>query len=241
MVTGPSAVILAGGRGTRLRPLTTLIPKPLVPIGSRHSILDIAIAQLAAAGFSHIWIAVGHLSHLIRATIGDGCRWGVDITYIEENEPLGTAGPLTGIDDLPEHFLVMNGDVLCDVDPAELVREHAASRASLTVTAVEREVRHDYGVLSLDDGAVRAFDEKPVEHFYVSAGIYVVDRALIRRYPRNEAVGFDSLIRDRIDASDPPAVHVHGGIWFDVGRPGDYDEVNADAEGLIAKLLRRVP
>lgn len=236
-MTRPAAVILAGGLGTRLRPLTTLIPKPLVPIGSRHSILDIAIAQLAAAGFGHVWIAVGHLSHLIRATIGDGSRWGIEITYVEESEPLGTAGPLTQISDLPEHVLVMNGDVLCDLDPARLVREHVSSGVSLTVTAVEREVRHDYGVLALENSRVSGFEEKPVEHFFVSAGIYVVARQLIDEYEQERAVGFDTLIHDRIAAGDAPGVHVHRGIWFDVGRPGDYDEVNADAEGLIAKLL----
>ncbi len=231
------AVILAGGKGTRLRPLTTLIPKPLVPIGSRHSILDIAIAQLAAADFEHVWITVGHLSHLIRATIGDGTRWGLAITYVEESQPLGTAGALTQIANLPEHVLVMNGDVLSDLDPAALVRSHIRSGATLTVTAVERESRHDYGVLSLEGTQVRAFEEKPTARFFVSAGIYVVSRGVFDAYEPNCAIGFDTIIMDRIAVGDPPAVHVHNGIWYDVGRPDDYDEVNTDAEGLISKLL----
>lgn len=236
-MTGPHAVILAGGLGTRLRPLTTLIPKPLVPIGDRHSIIDVAIAQLAAAGFEEIRIAVGHLSHLIKATIGDGERWGTRIRYIEETTPLGTAGPLTLAEGLPAHFLVMNGDVLCDIDYRAMLREHSEENRLLTVAAVERTVQHEYGVLQVQDSRLISFGEKPVESFLVSTGVYVVAHAAVAGYDRESVLGFDTLIQDLIERGNPPHVYLHRGHWFDVGRPDDYDTVNEHAADLLGELL----
>ena len=110
------AIIMAGGQGTRLRPYTTLIPKPLVPLGGKYAILEVVLHQLKTAGFDHITIAVNHLAHLITAYFGDGSRLGLKIDYSFEDAPLSTIGPLTLIEDLPENFLVMNGDILCDLD-----------------------------------------------------------------------------------------------------------------------------
>ncbi len=123
------AVILAGGRGVRLRPFTTVIPKPLVPIGEEHSILEIVLLQLAHQGFTHVTLAIGHFGHLIRSFVGDGSRWGLQINYVEEESPLGTIGPLLPIlDTLPEHFLVMNGDILTDLPFGDLLRGHIKLR-----------------------------------------------------------------------------------------------------------------
>jgi NDP-mannose synthase len=236
-MNGPEAVILAGGRGVRLRPLTTLIPKPLVPIGERHSILDVILEQLANAGFGHARIAVGHLRHVIKATIGDGERGGMRISYLEESEPLGTAGPLTTAEHLPDHFLVMNGDILCDMDYAAFASQHAESGALLTVAAVERLVRHEYGVIHVDDGKLTQFGEKPVDSFLVSTGIYGVSRSVFDRYLPGSFLGFDTVIHDLIADGVPPSVYTHRGLWFDVGRPDDYDEVNSRSDEILRKLL----
>src|SRR5258706_10706877 len=128
------AVILAGGRGTRLRPFTTLIPKPLVPLGGRYSILEIVLMQLAKAGFTHVTLAVNHLSNLIKAYFGEGSQWNIKIDYSLEDRPLSTIGPLTLIHDLPETFLVMNADILCDLDSARFFREHGESGTEVSVS-----------------------------------------------------------------------------------------------------------
>ena len=145
------AIILAGGKGTRLRPYTTLIPKPLVPLGGKYSILEIIIMQLARSGFTHITLAVNHLSHLIMAYFGDGSRFGVKLDYsIEENE-LSTIGPLTLVDDLPENFLVMNGDILCDLDYRAFLETHVKAGSRISVSAYRRQVKIDFGVLLYDE------------------------------------------------------------------------------------------
>ena len=172
------AVILAGGKGTRLRPYTTRLPKPLVPIGEEHSILEIALTQLARCGFGQVTLAIGHFGDLIRSYIGDGSRWGVGIDYTKPEEvPLGTMGPVLRIlDQLPEQFLVMNGDVLTDLDYSDLMRQHGQSGAPLTVATYQREVRIDYGVLTTKEGRVVEFTEKPTIDYRVSMGIYACSK-----------------------------------------------------------------
>src|SRR5437764_11165068 len=158
------AVILARGKGIRLRPYTTRLPKPLVPIGEEHSIMEILLAQLARSGFGQVTVAIGHLGELIRSYLGDGSRWGVRVDYsLPEETPLGTLGPvLRLLDRLPETFLVMNGDVLTDLDYTDLMRRHTESGAPLTVATSQRHERIDYGVLTTREGRVVEFTEKPV-------------------------------------------------------------------------------
>ncbi|MDD5691361.1 MAG: nucleotidyltransferase family protein, partial [Candidatus Omnitrophica bacterium] len=129
------AIILAGGKGSRLKPYTTLIPKPLVPIGGECSVLELVIQKLAKEGFTHITLAVSHLVDLVMAYFGDGKKWGVLIDYSLEDKPLNTVGPLTIIDNLPENFLVMNSDVLCDLDFKEFYDAHVKSGANISVAA----------------------------------------------------------------------------------------------------------
>ena len=141
-------VIMAGGKGVRLRPYTTSLPKPLVPIGDSYAILEIVLHQLASYGFTHATLAINHLGSLIRAFVGDGSRYGLHVDYVEERVPLSTVGPLFGLRDrLPEHFLVMNGDILTDLNYADLLMAHSASGAPLTVAAFRRSVKIDFGVL----------------------------------------------------------------------------------------------
>lgn len=234
-------MILAGGRGVRLRPYTTAFPKPLVPIGDEHAILEIVLRQLAAAGFGSVSIAIGHLGQLIRAYCGDGSQWSLSIDYWPEDEPLGTMGPIVGhLDELPEHFLVMNGDILTDLDFAAVLAGHAASGAALTVATYERCVQVDFGVLELDaEGADRvvAFREKPIEHFSVSMGVYGLSRDALRRFTPGRALGFDDVMLEFLRSGEPPRAHRFGGYWLDIGRPDDYDRANEEWEQLRPRLL----
>ena len=147
------AVILAGGKGVRLRPYTTSLPKPLVPIGDQYSILEIIMRQLAQQGFQTVTLAIGHLGQLIRAYVGDGSQWGMKVDYAVEESPLGTIGPLLMLRErLPEHFLVMNGDILTDLDFGDLLAQHRRAAAPLTVATYAREVKIDFGVLTAHEG-----------------------------------------------------------------------------------------
>ncbi|KAB1906264.1 NTP transferase domain-containing protein [Micromonospora sp. AMSO31t] len=220
-------VIMAGGAGVRLRPYTSTLPKPLVPIGESYAILEIVLRQLAARRFTHVTLAINHLGSLIRAFVGDGSRFGLAVDYVEEQQPLSTIGPLFGIRErLPEHFLVMNGDVLTDLDYADLLASHARSGAPLTVATYRRSVKIDFGVLELAGDKVTSFSEKPVLHYRVSMGVYGLSRSTIARYPVGQPFGFDQLVLDLLGRGEPPAGYEFDGYWLDIGRPEDYDEAN---------------
>lgn len=234
------AVILAGGKGVRLRPYTTRLPKPLVPIGEEHTILEIVLSQLARCGFTRATLAIGHFGHLIRSYIGDGSQWGIQIDYTEPEEvPLGTIGPVLRIlDQLPEQFLVMNGDVLTDIDYSDLMRQHREAGAQLTVATYERQVRIDFGVLTSQDDKVVGFREKPAIDYQVSMGVYACSRQALTRYTPGLPFGFDELVLDMLARSTPPQSYAFHGYWFDIGRPDDYDRVNAEFGLIRSSLLR---
>jgi NDP-sugar pyrophosphorylase family protein len=232
------AVILAGGKGVRLRPYTTTLPKPLVPIGDSHSILDIVLHQLSAYGFTSVTLAINHLGRLIRAFVGDGSQWGMQIDYAEETVPLSTVGPLFGLRDrLPEHFLVMNGDVLTGLDFGDLLQAHVLSGAPLTVATALRSAKIDFGVLEVTDAKIVGFTEKPSLTYRVSMGVYGMSRATIDPYPEGLAFGFDELVLDLLEQGRPPATHDFDGFWLDIGRPEDYDEANRSFATLRPVLL----
>ncbi len=231
-------VILAGGKGVRLRPYTTALPKPLVPIGDSYAILDILLQQLRTFGFTGVTLAIGHLGSLIRAFVGDGARWDLDVDYTEESKPLSTIGPLFAIRDrLPEHFLVMNGDVLTNLDYAALLRAHSESGAPLTVATARRRVLIDFGVLQISDGRIVGFSEKPTLDYRVSMGVYGLTRKTIGAYPPGMAFGFDDLVLDLLDRQENPGTYEFDGYWLDIGRPDDYDEANRSFERLRPLLL----
>lgn len=216
------AVILAGGMGTRLRPYTVVLPKPLMPVGD-YPILEVVIRQLAKHRFDHITIAVNHQAQLIRAFFGDGAKWKVRIDYSLENQPLGTMGPLRLISDLPPHFLVMNGDVLTDLDFAAFHDEHVAEDRLFTISSHLREQKIDYGVLVTNpEGTLRDFQEKPTSGYEVSMGIYMVNRDILDFVPSERLYGFDTLMRDLLAAGRPVRVKQFNGYWLDIGRPDDY-------------------
>ncbi|MEU4492316.1 sugar phosphate nucleotidyltransferase [Streptomyces sp. NBC_00210] len=233
------AVILAGGKGVRLRPYTTALPKPLVPIGDQHAILEIVLRQLATAGFTSATIAIGHLGHIIRAYVGNGSQWGLRVGYSTEESPLGTMGPLlTLLDRLPENFLVMNGDILTDLDYGDVVRQHSASGAPLTVATYARKVSIDFGVLTTESGRVVGFAEKPSMDYRVSMGVYGLSRDTLAGYTPGLPLGFDELMLDLLRSQNPPHTYEFDGYWLDIGRPDDYDRANAEFtthRGLLLK------
>ncbi|MBT2489513.1 nucleotidyltransferase family protein [Streptomyces sp. ISL-96] len=233
------AVILAGGKGVRLLPYTTALPKPLVPIGDQHAILEIVLRQLAAAGFTSCTIAIGHLGHIIRAYVGNGSQWGLRVGYSTEDSPLGTMGPvLTMMDRLPEHFLVMNGDILTDLDFGDVVRQHQKSDAPLTVATYARKVAIDFGVLTTESGRVVGFAEKPSMDYRVSMGVYGLSRDTLAAYTPGLPLGFDELVLDLLAAKTPPHAYDFDGYWLDIGRPDDYDRANAEFTTRRGELLK---
>jgi NDP-sugar pyrophosphorylase family protein len=237
----PGAVILAGGRGSRLAPYTTVLPKPLLPVGDR-AILDIVLRQLATAGFGEITIAVGHLAHLVQAVLGDGSAHGLRIRYHLEAEPLGTAGPLAHIDGLAETFLTMNGDVLTDLDYGELVDAHRQAGNAMTIATHRRTVETDYGVLrtSGDGGrtqAVVGYEEKPSLHFRVSMGVYVLEPAAVAHVPRDVAFDVPDLVQALLAAGAPVGSFPHDGYWLDIGRHDDYERAQREADAVLPRLL----
>ena len=226
------AVILAGGKGTRLKPYTIAMPKPLVPIGTTP-ILEIIIKQLINSGFNHITLSVNHMADFIKAFFGDGSKWNIKIDYSFEEKPLSTMGPLHLIPDLPDNFLVMNGDVLTDIKFGDFLNKHIEQGNIFTISSYQRVVKNDYGVLEInDDNELRAFREKPETKFDVSMGVYAVNKEVLKTIPKNTFYGFDTLMLDLIDQKRYPKTIVHNGYWLDIGRPEDYEKAVNEYDNL---------
>lgn len=232
------AVVLAGGKGSRLKPYTAVIPKPLMPIGER-TIVEILLRQLAHFGVTDVLMCVGHLAHLIEAVVGDGSRHGLAVEYRHEDEPLGTVGPLRAFSrDLPEHFLVMNGDILCDLDFAALHQAGIAGGAPLTVAVCERVSKIDLGVLDIDaDGRATGFREKPSYTFWVSMGAYAMSRAVLDFIPEGRPFGFDDLMHAMLAAGTPIRTFPFRGHWLDIGRSDDFAQAQDEFERHAERYL----
>jgi len=232
------AVVLAGGRGTRLRPFTSSLPKTLVPIGGETPVIEIVLRQLAHHGFRRVTIAIGHLGPLIQEVVGDGSQWGIEVDYSTEERALSTIGPVIQIlDRLPDHFLVLNGDILTDLDYAALWSAHVTSGAPLTIATFHRTVAVDFGVLEVDGVEVIGFREKPILDYAVSMGVYGLSRATLAAYPAGKPFGFDELVLDLLRRGLRPRSHRFDGYWLDIGRLQDYEQANADFGRLRARLL----
>ncbi len=231
------AIILAGGKGTRLKPYTITLPKPLVPVGGELPILEIVIRQLNRAGFNHITIAVNHMAELVMAFFGDGSRWKTRIDYSIEESPLSTIGPLTLIRDLPPNFLVMNGDILCDLDYSDFYQHHVEQQNDLTVSVYKRKTTIDFGVITYDSNNIATgFVEKPVYHFDVSMGVYCLNRNMVDQLSKGTRYGFDDLMLDGIRNGQRIGVRPFQGFWLDLGRPEDFDLANEKYEQLKGKI-----
>lgn len=231
------AVILAGGRGTRLRPYTVVLPKPLMPIGD-CPILEVIIRQLAHAGFGRITLAVNHQAELIKAFFGDGSKWNIGIDYSLEQSPLGTMGPLKLIHDLPENFLVMNGDILTDLDFGAFHDTHVAERRMFTISSHARQQMVDYGVLEISPAKILVgFHEKPKTEYQVSMGVYMLSRDVLTHIPEGRAYGFDTLMIDLIETGKRVDAQAFSGYWLDIGRPDDYMQAIDQFESMRSRFL----
>ena len=232
------AIILAGGKGSRLGPYTTVLPKPLLPIGDR-AILDVVVHQLRDYGFSDLTLAVGYLAHLVRAVMADGESHGVTIEYHEESEPLGTVGPLALLDDLDDTFLVMNGDVLTTLNYGDLMDIHKKAGNVLTIASHRRVLRADYGVLHVgedlgDTQRITGFEEKPEIPYVVSMGVYVMEPHALDLIERGERLDLPDLVLRLLDAGEQVGSYLYDGYWLDIGRHEDYEKAITEFEQLKA-------
>lgn len=222
------AVVLAGGKGARLAPYTTVLPKPLMPVDDLP-ILEIVLRQLKVAGVANVTLAVGHLASLLEAYFGNGDRLGLSIGYSLEQEPLGTAGPLALIPPPHEPFFVMNGDVLTDIDFREMYRRHVDDRAALTVAVFGRRVKIDLGVLEIsDDSRVTNYIEKPSFDYNVSMGIYVMSPAVLDFVPAGRPWDLPDLVLALLAEQKRVVAYQHRGYWLDIGRPDDYAQATEE-------------
>jgi len=249
------AIVLAGGKGTRLMPYTRVFPKPLVPIGDMP-VLEILLRQMARAGVRDVVLTVGHLSELIRAFFQDGAALGLNIAYSYEETPLGTAGPLALVDGLDETFLVTNGDVLTTLPIAELVAFHKAQGGAATIAMHARQVKIDLGVLLLSGGRRREdfletaalgasgercrvvdYIEKPSYNYLVSMGLYVFEPRVLRYISRGQRLDFPDLVKALLAAGEVVNGFPFDGYWQDLGRPDDYEQAVADFDRMKAEFL----
>jgi NDP-sugar pyrophosphorylase family protein len=231
------AVILAGGKGSRLAPYTKVIPKPLMPIGDMP-ILEVLLRQVRRAGVNEAILSVGHMASLLQAFFQEGEHLGMKIRYSYEDQPLGTAGPLTLIDGLDQTFFVMNGDVLTTLDFCDLLDFHRKSGALVTIAMHRRQVKIDLGVLQLDGGhAVTGYIEKPTYDFHVSMGVYVFEPQALAYIPRGQYFDFPSLILKLIENGLKVAGYPFEAYWQDLGRPDDYEQAIQDFETMRAQFL----
>jgi NDP-mannose synthase len=216
------AVIQCGGKGTRLRPYTMILPKPLMPVGSRP-VLELLLKWLRRNDAREVYITTGYLGHLIRSFCGDGHQWDTRITYTEESEPLGTIGPLSLLrDELDEPFLVLNGDVLTDLSLGAFAAYHQQHGGLVTVATTTRKSKMDFGIIEQGDGRITQFREKPVYSHLVSMGIYCMQPKVLDYIPQGVPFGFDDLILCLLSRGLPAFTFGHNGMWMDIGRVEDF-------------------
>lgn len=231
------AVILAGGKGTRLAPYTKVLPKPLMPIGDMP-ILEVILRQIKLAGINDVVLTVGHLSELLRTFFQDGSRLSLNISYNFEDSPLGTAGPIAFVPNLEETFLVMNGDVLSTLPLGELIQFHKTQNAIATIATHHRRVKVDLGVIQWDgDARVTGYIEKPTYDYSVSMGIYVFEPKVLTYIPKGEYYDFPDLVKKLIGVGEKVIGYRFDGYWQDLGRPDDYESAAQDFDQMRSQFL----
>ena len=231
------AVVLAGGKGTRLAPYTTILPKPLMPIGDMP-ILEVMLMQMKRAGVNEVILTVGHLASLLRAYFGYGEQWNMNIHYSYEKEPLGTAGPMSLVKGLDNTFLVTNGDVLTTLDLKELIDFHQKEGGIATIAVHRRQVRIDLGVvLSNDDHRITGYIEKPTYDYTVSMGIYVFEPRVLEYIPTSQYLDFPDLVLKLLAAGEKVVAYPFDDYWMDLGRPDDYQKANEDFSKMKPQFL----
>ena len=232
------AVILAGGKGTRLRPYTVTLPKPLVPVGD-YPILEIIIRQLARSGFKRVTVSTGHLAELIEAYFGDGRRWSVEIDYVREAVPLNTAGALKLISGYEDDFIVINGDTLTNLDYGNFLQEHIGHKAAITIGTKVRESTIDFGVVETDAADfLMNYREKPTYTFPVSMGIYALSRCCVDLIEPGESLGMPDLFCRVLRAGKKIFCLRSECYWLDIGRVDDYEQAQQDFERHKQEFLK---
>lgn len=230
-------VILAGGKGTRLKPYTTVFPKPLMPIGEMP-ILEVVLRQLKHFGFKKITISVNHLADLIQTFFKDGRSLGLDVTYCMEDQPLGTAGSVSLVKDITEHFLVMNGDLLTTLDYGAMMSQHIRSGAQATIGVFPREVKIDFGVLQIDQqDRLVDYMEKPRYEYLVSMGVNAFHKSVLDFIPPNKYLDIPTLMMNLKKAGKQVMTYRSDCEWLDIGRPDDYENAIELFEKSRAKYL----
>lgn len=218
------AVILAGGKGTRLVPLTKVFPKPLVPLGEKP-ILDIILRQLKYFGFTRVTLAVGYMAEMIQTYVSNGERYGIDIEYVFEDEPLGTVGPLARMDHLDQSFLVMNGDVITNLNYSALFQFHKDRKGLLTIGTYKKPFKIDLGIITQEaDNRITDYIEKPLHIFQVSMGVYVFEREVLRYITPDKYLDFPDLVKRLLGSGLPVMSYPFDGYWLDIGNHSDYEK-----------------
>jgi len=232
-----NAVVLAGGKGRRLEPYTTVLPKPLVPVGD-YPILELILRQLKKFGWQNIYLAVGHLAGLIEAYFGNGEKLGINLKYSYEEKPLGTVGPLKLLEGkLSESFLVMNGDVLTDMNLIEFEEFHRKEKGTLTIAVNERSVEIDFGVIQLDGKRIVGYKEKPKESFWVSMGIYFFEKKALRFVPEGKRFDIPDLVIELIKRGENVCAFPYRGFWLDIGREEDLRRAQKEYENRFKHIF----
>lgn len=231
------AIVLAGGKGTRLAPYTKILPKPLMPIDDMP-ILEVLLRQMKSSGVEDVTLSVGHLSALLKSFFQDGSQWGLSIAYSYEAEPLGTAGPISLVRGLDDTFLVTNGDVLTTLSLKELIHFHKRHEAIATIASHQRQIKIDFGVLQRDGNyTLTGYSEKPSIDYLVSMGIYVFEPRVLNFIPKNQYLDFPDLVVKLIAAGEKVVSFPFDGYWKDLGRPDDYEEAAHDFSKMRAQFL----
>lgn len=230
MDTKRTAVVLSGGLGTRLKPFTDAIPKPLLPVGER-AVLEIQIERLRSCGFERVILATNYKADYIEKFLGDGSDYGVELIYSKEREALGTAGPLSLCKQyLSEPFLVMNGDILSLVDYADMYEKACTGGAKLMVGVKKMTMPFAFGNIFFDGDRVTGIEEKPDITTYALAGIYVMTPEILSYIPEQTYYGMDTLINDMLASNDTILKYEIEAYWLDIGRVDDYEKAQRDHE-----------
>jgi NDP-sugar pyrophosphorylase family protein len=224
------AVILAGGLGSRLRPITYSIPKPLLPVG-RRPIMEIQIEQLKRAGFNKLYIATGYRSELIEAYFRDGSDFGVEIIYSKEEKRLGTASPIKLLEEyLDEPFLAMNGDVLVREDFSKIYNHHLKFKYEMTVCVKDYTIAIPYGVIEIDNGLIGEVREKPTLNYFIAAGIYVLNPSILEYIPKNTFYDIPDLVKKLCSLKKKVGSYLIEEEWIDIGKEEDYQKASIDIQ-----------
>jgi NDP-sugar pyrophosphorylase family protein len=230
------AVILAGGKGTRLSPFSKVFPKPLVPVGEKP-ILDMIVRQLRYFGFQRVTLAVGYMAEMIQTYMRNGEQYGMDIDYSFEEEPLGTVGPLAQIMKLDQDFLVMNGDIITNLNYKDLMDFHKEQNAIATIGTYQKNFKIDLGIIQNGNGnLIMDYVEKPTYTFKVSMGVYIFNMDVLQYIEPKKYIDFPDLVKQLLAHGKKVVSYPFDGYWLDIGNHNDYENAVEEFEAIKGRL-----